>query len=124
MFAFNHEQLKDSTTAGFILTKQSGFDEICKRIYNLNHDVLHNISERYDKGEAVKADTVEEKNCFKVLNDLDKIAQNVDGSLTSKRRMRNELWSLMSYKGALSWFITFAPTDNHHPLGFILRRHR
>ncbi len=31
--------------------------------------------------------------------------------------MRNELWSLVSYKGAPSWFITFAPTDNHHPLG-------
>ncbi len=117
LFAFNHEQLRDSTTAGFILTKQSGFDEICKRISGLDHDVLHNISDRYDRGEAVKAETVQEKNCFKLLNDLDKIAQNVDGSLTSKRRMRNELWSLMSYKGAPSWFITFAPTDNHHPLG-------
>ncbi len=68
LFAFNHEQLKDSTTAGFILQKQSGFDEICKRISSLDHDVLHNISDRYDKGEAVKAETVQEKNCFKLLN--------------------------------------------------------
>src|SRR6185369_5284445 len=29
---------------------------------------------------------------------------------------RNELWSLVSYKGAPSWFITFAPSDNFHPL--------
>ena len=30
--------------------------------------------------------------------------------------MRNEIWALVSYLGALSWFITFAPTDVKHPL--------
>src|ERR1700676_3309353 len=30
--------------------------------------------------------------------------------------MRNEIWSLISYGGAPSWFITFAPADNKHPM--------
>ena len=30
--------------------------------------------------------------------------------------MHNEIWSLVSYLGAPSWFITFAPTDVKHPL--------
>src|SRR5882762_2912884 len=30
--------------------------------------------------------------------------------------MRNEIWSLISYFGAPSWFITFSPADNIHPI--------
>ena len=30
--------------------------------------------------------------------------------------MRNEIWSLISFAGAPSWFITFAPADNKHPI--------
>jgi hypothetical protein len=30
--------------------------------------------------------------------------------------MRNKIWSLISYFGAPSWFITFSPTDNMHPI--------
>lgn len=116
LFAFNHEQIKDSTTAGFILTKQTNFQDICDRISNLDHDVLQDITQQYAKGEHVTPETAEEKNCFQLLNDLDKVAEKVDGSLTSKRHMRNELWSLVNFKGAPSWFLTFSPADNFHPL--------
>lgn len=84
IFALNHEQMKDTTTAGFILTKQSCFEDVCNRISNIDHTVLQNINDRFDKGEVVKAETAEEKNCFKLLNDLDKVAEKVEGSLTSK----------------------------------------
>src|ERR1700727_3668432 len=30
--------------------------------------------------------------------------------------MRNEIWSLISYLGAPSWFITFSPAYNMHPI--------
>ncbi len=36
--------------------------------------------------------------------------------MTSKKYMCNEIWSLVSYLGAPSWFITFAPADVKHPL--------
>ncbi len=91
IFAFNHEQMKDSTTAGFILTKQSSFQDVCDRITNLDHNVLQDITERYRRQEVVKPETAQEKNCFRLLNDLDKVAEKVEGSLTSKRHMCNEL---------------------------------
>lgn len=116
IFAFNHEQIKDSSTAGFVLTKQSNFDQICNRITNLNQATLQNILERMDENEVVKPNTEEEWTCFQLLNDLDKVSQHVQGSITSKKKMRNELWSLVSFKGAPSWFITFSPADTYHPL--------
>ena len=30
--------------------------------------------------------------------------------------MRNKIWSLISFAGAPSWFITFSPADNMHPI--------
>ena len=36
--------------------------------------------------------------------------------VTNKKYMRNEIWSLISYLGAPSWFITFSPADIKHPL--------
>ena len=30
--------------------------------------------------------------------------------------MRNEIWSLISFLGVPSWFITFAPANNKHPI--------
>ncbi|KDR65411.1 hypothetical protein GALMADRAFT_30876, partial [Galerina marginata CBS 339.88] len=51
-----------------------------------------------------------------ILDDIDHVGGHVKGSLTNKKYMRNEIWSLMSFKGAPSWFITFSPADNRHPL--------
>ena len=68
------------------------------------------------EGERVKPETEEEKLCFKLINDLDHVNGHVSGSITQKKYMRNEIWSLISYFGAPSWFITFSPADNMHPI--------
>ena len=68
------------------------------------------------KGECVKPEMEAEKSCFKVLNDIDAVGGHVKGSLTSKKYMRNEVWSLFSYIGAPSWFITLSPPDINHPI--------
>ena len=65
---------------------------------------------------SFKPETEEEKECFKLLSDLDHVNYKVKGSITSKKYMRNEIWALVSYLGAPSWFITFAPADVKHPL--------
>ena len=64
----------------------------------------------------VKPESEEEKQAFQLLNDLDHVNYKVQGSITSKKYMRNEIWSLVSYLGAPSWFITFAPADIDHPV--------
>ena len=68
------------------------------------------------KGECVNPETEEEKLCLKLINDLDHINGHVPGSIAQKKYMRNEIWSLISYFGAPSWFITFSPVDNMHAI--------
>ncbi|SJL13074.1 uncharacterized protein ARMOST_16511 [Armillaria ostoyae] len=57
-----------------------------------------------------------EKDCFQLINDLDHVAYKVQGSLTSKKYMRNEAYSLMAAEGVLSWYFTMAPSDHSHPI--------
>jgi hypothetical protein len=116
LITFNHEQIKKSTTGGYLMTKKQNFDEIANRLMNVNTGVLEDLSQRLLEGERVKPVTDEEKACYKLISDLDHVGGHVQGSLTSKRYMRNEIWSLISYVGAPSWFITFAPADNKHPI--------
>ena len=46
-----------------------------------------------EDGESVKPETDEEKLCFQFIKDLDYISGHVKGSTTSKKYMRNEIWS-------------------------------
>ena len=38
------------------------------------------------------------------------------GSTTSKKYMRNEIWSLIAHKSAPYWYITLSPADIQHPI--------
>src|SRR6202789_881803 len=82
----------------------------------LDKSVLEAITNRMMKGERVKPETDAEKACFRVLSDIDTVGGRVKGSLTSKKYMRNDVWSLISYAGAPSWFITLSPADINHPI--------
>ncbi len=42
--AFSHEQVKSSTTAGFLLVKKDKFHHIANRILNLDERVLDEVS--------------------------------------------------------------------------------
>lgn len=87
ILSFNHEQVKDSTKAGYILTKQSKFERIKQRIMSMKPDILENLIARFEKGEHVQADTEDERNLFAILNDVDSISGQVDGSWASKKLM-------------------------------------
>ena len=86
------------------------------RILNLKVDVLESLTKHFLEREYVKPETYDEIQCFELIRDLDHVAHHVQGSVTNKKYMRNEIWSLMSYTGAATWFITFAPADVKHPL--------
>ena len=116
LIAFNHEQMKESTTAGYLTAERKLFQDITDRLMNVNLEVLSDLTKWMTEGERVKPATEEEKLCFKLINDLDHVNGHVPGSITQKKYMRNEIWSLISYFGAPSWFITFSPADNMHPI--------
>ena len=115
LIAFNHEQIKNSGTGGYLLTKRKDIESVSKRILNLDTQVLTQLIERLQEGTKKAELTEDEKACYKILNDVDYVDSHVEGSITSRKQMRSEIWSLMAYLGAPSWFITFTPADVDHP---------
>ena len=114
--AFSHEQIKASTTGGFLLAETKKFDDIANRLLMVDQVVLSSIADRMSKGDMVKPSTQEEKDCFQVIRDLDHIGGKVSGSITSKKYMRNEIWSLIAREGAPLWYITLSPADVKNPI--------
>jgi len=68
------------------------------------------------EGEIVHPVNEDEELCFQVIKDLDHVSGKVEGSITSKKYMRNELWSLMTYMSAPLWYFTISPVDTKHPI--------
>jgi hypothetical protein len=114
--AFSHEQVKASTSQSFLLAEKNKFKNITDRLLSLDQAVLECLIQKLSQGEYAAPETEEEKSCFQVINDLDHIAGNVKGSTTSKKYMRNEIWSLVTHCGAPSWYITLSPADTKHPI--------
>ena len=114
--AFSHEQIKASTTQSFLLVDQQRFTDISQRLMSVDLAVLNVLIERLEKGEHIIPETEPERLCFKLIKDIDAIAGKMHGSTTSKKLMRNEIWSLISFLGAPSWYITLSPADVQHPL--------
>ena len=116
LMAFNHQQIKSSTLGGHLLAKHSSFPQIVERLEQIDIDVMKNLTERIKEDGFAHPENDEEAQCYRLLNDLDFVGSKVSGSVTQKRYMRNEIWSMISYLGAPSWFITFSPVDVKHPL--------
>ncbi|KAI0730385.1 hypothetical protein C8Q72DRAFT_776397 [Fomitopsis betulina] len=84
LVASNHEQIKKSTTAGYLLADKNKFGEIANRLLNIKDSTLADIIQRLSTG-SMKPETEDEKACFKILNDLDHINYKVQGSIASKK---------------------------------------
>ena len=114
--AFSHAQTKSSTTQSFLLADQRRFGDIANRLLNVDQNVLADLTEKLAKGEYIKPATETEKSCFQVIHDLDHVSGKMHGSTTSKKYMRNEIWSLINFIGAPYWYITLSPADTKHPI--------
>jgi hypothetical protein len=116
MIAFNHEQMKASSNASRLLADKSKFNAVKARLNSVNPEVVANIADRLASGEYVKPATDAERLCFDLVKDLDAVAGRVQGSMTSKKYMRNDIWSTTSFFNAPTWFITLAWADILHPI--------
>ena len=114
--AFNHQQIKSSTLGGHLLAKHNSFPQVVERLEQIDTDVMKNLTERIKGDGFAHPENHEEAQCYRLLNDLDFVGSKVNGSVTQKKFMKNEIWSMISYLGAPSWFITFSPVDVKHPL--------
>ena len=114
--SFSHEQIKCSTTQSFLLVDQSRFGDVSRRFMNINWSVMDELAVKMKDGEHVMPKNDAEKNCFQLIKDLDAISGKMHGSTTSKKYMRSEIWSLINFLGAPSWYITLSPADIQHPI--------
>ena len=114
--AFSHEQIKTTSTQSYLLADKKIFEDIKQRILSVDSKVLASLSDRIVKEEFVKAETDDEQRCFQLLKDLDHVSGPIKGSNTSKKWMRNEIWSLIYHRGVPFWYITLSPADIKHPL--------
>ena len=90
LVALNHEQIKESTSAGYLLADKKQFNDIANRLLNISDETLFSLIKRGAQG-SVKPETDEGKKCFCLLSDLDVVNYKVEGSITSKKYMRNEI---------------------------------
>ena len=97
IITFNHDQIKNSTTGGYLMIEKQNFDEITEHLMNVNVSVLDDLSKRLSKDDRVKPVTEQEKACYQLISDLDHVGGHVKGSMTSKKYMQNGIWSLISY---------------------------
>ena len=78
---FSHQQVKSSTTGGYLLAKTQKFDDIAQRLLSVNQEVLSNIAKRMSGGDVVKPSMDDEISCFQLVCDLDLIDGKVSGSI-------------------------------------------
>jgi len=116
LIALNQEQIIEGSRSGAFLSEKPKFKRLIDMIAATDKQVFADLAEKMDLDGGYHPQTDDEKRCFKILGELDMVTGHVTGSMTAKRYQRNELWSLMSYLGAPSWFITFAPADYDNPL--------
>ncbi|EIM79080.1 uncharacterized protein STEHIDRAFT_135907 [Stereum hirsutum FP-91666 SS1] len=114
--AFNQEQISKANLGGYLLSDKKMFASVSQRVLSLDTTVLDSLITRLSSGEYVESSNEAEKECFRLLNDLDHVAGKVQGSRTAQKWKRSEAWSMITHLGAPSWFITIAPADQNSPL--------
>ncbi|EIM81557.1 uncharacterized protein STEHIDRAFT_42280, partial [Stereum hirsutum FP-91666 SS1] len=82
----------------------------------LDLSVLDSLIDKLKSGKHVDESSQAERDCYRLLSDLDHVSGKVKGSRTTQKWKRNEAWSMITHLGAPSWFVTIAPADQNSPL--------
>ncbi|EIW61749.1 uncharacterized protein TRAVEDRAFT_105289, partial [Trametes versicolor FP-101664 SS1] len=114
--AFNQEQIRASTTGGFLLTERAHFKDVAAKILSTDKEVLQGLIDKGKSGWSSEMATPEEKQCRELLALVDFVAAKVPGSMTQRRNQRSEIKSLIIAYNVPMFFITFAPVDFKHPI--------
>ncbi|EIW54152.1 uncharacterized protein TRAVEDRAFT_75940, partial [Trametes versicolor FP-101664 SS1] len=114
--AFNHEQIRASTTGGYLLTTRRNFPAVAENLLNIDQSALQRLIDRGRAGLGITPESPEEQACMSLLTVIDHVGGHVPGSSTQKRYQRSEIKSLIIANNVPLFFITFSPVDFKHPL--------
>lgn len=112
----NHKLIRQSAKGSFISTRRGNFGRAAEALDKLDPGVLLTIVERLKNGGRFFPKTPEERRCATLMDQVDVVGNHVDGSLAKKKYQRGEIWSLINFLNAPTWFITVSPADAKHPL--------
>ncbi|KAF6741293.1 hypothetical protein DFP72DRAFT_958916, partial [Ephemerocybe angulata] len=112
----NHKLITQSSNGSFITMKRNNFARTAETINQLDAGVLLTIAERLRNGGRFFPQTPEERKASILMDHVEIVGNHVDGSLARKKYQRSEIWSLINFRNAPSWFITISPADSKHPL--------
>ncbi|KAI0361333.1 hypothetical protein OH77DRAFT_1391844, partial [Trametes cingulata] len=91
-------------------------EEIVRRLMHVDVSVLQNLIERYERDPQYQPQTEKENTIVRLLNEVSMIGRDLPGTAAYKKTMRNEIRSLIYFKGTPALFVTLNPSDVHHPL--------
>jgi hypothetical protein len=66
LIAFNHEQIKESTTGGYLLVNKSKFEGISKRLMDIDTYTLSRLAKRMEDGERITPELMRRKIALKL----------------------------------------------------------
>ncbi|KAJ3532259.1 hypothetical protein NMY22_g7818 [Coprinellus aureogranulatus] len=116
LVAFSHEQIKTGARSSYVLMQRRNFESLAAKLSHANPEVIRNITNRLLEGEKVVPVTEDEKFCFSLMDQIEHVGVSVPGSMAGRKRMRANLWSMITNKGSPSWFVTLSPVDINHPI--------
>lgn len=95
---------------------QSRYNQIVKDLLNVDIEQLLLLQMRFKKDPMYRPANNVESHLVRLLANVNMVGSNVPGSAAYKVSLRNEIRSVINYRGPPTLFITINPSDVDHPL--------
>ncbi|VDB96204.1 unnamed protein product [Peniophora sp. CBMAI 1063] len=116
---WNIVQKMENSRATQFSIKSDLYKELVEEVVR-SADALEDMAQKWLKNPFAQASDPHERKLLSMLNKLKAILHDLPGSNASKLKMRNEVRGLMKTHGTPALFVTFAPSDIHSSLLYLL----
>ena len=91
-----------------------------RELLSIDKGELDRLIARLKSNQSYQAQTDEEKRILRLVTRVGASLHDIPGTAGYKLKMRNEIRSLVTFRGTPAFFITLNPSDIHHPLVSLL----
>ena len=91
-----------------------------RELLSINKEELDRLIARLKSNQSYQAQTDEEKRILQLVTRVGASLHDIPGTAGYKLKMRNEIRSLVAFRGTPAFFITLNPSDVNHPLVSLL----
>ena len=91
-------------------------ESIVRELLSINKGELDRLIARLKASQTYQAQTDEEKRILQLVTRVGASLHDIPGTTGYKLKMRNEIRSLVAFRGTPAFFVTLNPSDVHHPL--------